>query len=260
MLEKELLSACGLSTTEQTVLLDLLEREGSTAGALSKRLNLKRSTTYSALQNLEDLGLVLRNQSANVIVFSTILPTMVPQILRDVAKRQYEDVARASKLLETHMASYRRKSKQKVKGYEISTTDSRDTAFNLIYEVIIENDFCSIFDPQSATTGGMENYIIDFIKTISHSRPSIREIIIEGPRGKWYLNQIRNIKPKNPNHQVKILPSKYAIITDFVIANDSVYLTNYNPGSEMLIQIKHKDYYDSMMSLFNFFWEHLPEA
>ena len=259
MLEHELFSTCGLSGTEQLVLLDLLEREGSTAGALAKRLQLKRATAYSALQNLEDWGLVIRNRGPSVTIYSTVPPTMVPQILCDAAKKQYEDVERASKLLESQMAEYRRKSKQKIKGYEINTADSRESAFSIVLDVLTGYDFCSIFDPHTAATGPSEANIIKFAEYSVINKPSIRDIVVDGPRAEWYLKLIYDRPKVNPNHKAKLLPAKYGIITDFIIANDSVYLTNYDPGAEMLIQIKHRDYYDSMMSVFNFVWEHLPE-
>jgi hypothetical protein len=74
----------------------------------------------------------------------------------------------------------------------------------------------------------------------------------------WYLEQVRRQRPRNPHHQIRVLPKEHGILTDFVIANDSVYLTSYDPGAEMIIQIKHPAYYNSMRSVFEFVWKNLP--
>ena len=253
MIERELLGQCGLNSTEQRVLLDLLQRRGSPAGAIAKRLALKRATAYSALQSLETLGLVLRRKEGSVTSYSTVPPTMVPTILCDLARSQFLEVQRASELLAKQMRHYEKLTKQNVAGYEISTTDSKDAAFLLLYEALIGGDFVAIFDLESAAVDQMEDYLDQFLHETARTHPHIRDIVVDGPRVPRYLGMI-----DNPNHRVKVLPSSYRIITDFVITDDSVYLTNYNPGGEMLIQIKHRDYYDSMMSVFNFTWEHLP--
>lgn len=253
MIERELLAECGLNGTEQKVLLDLLQRAGSSAGMLARRVGIKRTTVYSALQSLEALGLVLRRKEGSATVYTTVPPRMVPSILCNTAEEQFSRVRRASELLSDQMTQYERLTKQHVAGYEISTTDSKDAAFLLLYQALLAGDLYAIWDPQTAAVGAMEDYLLDFLSQTAETQPKVQDIVVDGPKAEWYRAQV-----KNPHHEVKILPASYSIITDFVIVNDSVYLTNYSPGGEMLIQITHRDYYNSMQSLFAFMWSHLP--
>lgn len=42
--------------------------------------------------------------------------------------------------------------------------------------------------------------------------------------------------------------------TDFLLTNGGVFLTNYSSGEETILEIRQKDCFESMMSIFEFIW------
>jgi sugar-specific transcriptional regulator TrmB len=52
------LATLGLSALEASIYLDLLERDGATAGLLAKSTEIKRGTVYTVLDSLVDKGLI----------------------------------------------------------------------------------------------------------------------------------------------------------------------------------------------------------
>ena len=78
----------GLSALEGQVYLGLLERRMTTAGALAKHSNLKRSTVYTVLDSLIEKGLVSVTQIEGVKNYQAESPAR----LKDYLKKKEEEV------------------------------------------------------------------------------------------------------------------------------------------------------------------------
>ena len=97
-----------------------------------------------------------------------------------------------------------------------------------------------------------EQVRVRFLKQSAVKKPFIREIIVRGSLGDWWKRSIQN-----PNHQVKEVNSPQKIMTDLLLVNGTVILTNYRPTNEMAVQIRHRDYYDFMTFMFESLWANL---
>lgn len=80
------LEQLGLNTTEAKIYLALLELGKSQAGALSKKAQLNRTSTYDGLERLIEKGLVTYVIEANKKVFKPVKPTKFLERLHEQEK------------------------------------------------------------------------------------------------------------------------------------------------------------------------------
>ena len=95
----ELLSQCGLTKSEQTVLIYLLERGRRAAGHISKRTGIKRPNVYAALEALVTRDLVHKQKQDGVTYFSPARADFIPAILEGQAKQHFNSVKDAANLM-----------------------------------------------------------------------------------------------------------------------------------------------------------------
>ncbi len=255
MIDLEILKTCGLNTNEQRVLLYLVEKGPSPGGLIAKRIDAKRTTIYSAISSLESRGLVIREQGKRGASYQAIDTKLIPQVLVNKAQANFDNISRASKLLEEYFSQIEQtKIKENFGTYKILSTESKEAVYSLLLDILTTSHFSAIFDIDAICVDPeAKNLIKKFLTSSSKTKYKIRDIAVKGKQLKWYLKNI-----DNDNHQVKVVPKKYSIPTDFILSEGTVFLTNYTPGQEMVIQIKHPDYYRSMMTVFELLWDFLP--
>ena len=251
-MEKLLLAKCGLNQTEQSVLLFLLQNGKSSAGLISKRTNIKRPTVYSALASLERMGLIGKNSEASSMLFAAIEPDVIPGIFINRAKQNLQSITQASLQLETCFKNFKKARKENIAGYDISTFESEDAVFSLLEKVLSKGNYRGFFNPQTAFVGkGREVAEMCLLET-AKTRPPVREIAVKGPLSKWWISKIRN-----PNHVVKEIRGSQSLVTDLLLFDGVILLTNYSPSGTMAIMIKHPDYYELMGLMFETLWNAL---
>ncbi len=247
-----LLERCGIPTTEGTVLADLMTTGPTSGGVLARRLEIKRSTVYSSLTNLEQRGLVHRDQSTKIVTYVPADPGLIVESLRREAEQRAAHVALAATLLSEELPKIQRRSHLQVGNLRIRTAESGKGALVMLSDVLCSGDFRSFWDPESATSGAVGAIVLKFLEQTARTKPRIRDIAVSGPRLDWYRRRIRN-----PNHEIKEVPREAALQTDVILARDSVFLTNYAEGSQMAVEITQPQYYQTMCALFELLWERL---
>lgn len=122
----------------------------------------------------------------------------------------------------------------------------------MVYDMLTSGECCSIFDPQSAVTEHTKEMIDRFLALTSKTQSVLREIVVTSQKAKEYRRKIRN-----PNHSVKFLSRQHEIVTDIIMRDGAVLLTNYRKGQELSIKIRHPDFYSTQLSMFNALWDRL---
>jgi len=246
----QLLAACGLNRGEQTVLTFLFERGSRTAAMIAKGTGIKRPTVYSILENLVPLGLVTKEKRRSTTVFSTISIDLIPEVLKNNAKTRFEDVAHASVQLADGLARLEAKAKREFVDYRVETLDSTEAAYAQLFDAAIGGDFCAIFNPQIAVNPKSKSSVLEYLKQTGITKPTIREIAVEGPMTDWYMKNMRN-----KNHTVKVVPKSRVIYTNMIMRDGAVVMTHYSLKGVMTIKISHNDFFESMMTIFEMLWE-----
>lgn len=248
MLEN-LLATCGLNKTEQKVLMALVRRGSGIASIIAKQTGVKRPTVYAALDSLIRFGLVTSEKRSGVNYFDVIALRLIPKVLENHAKIQFNDVKGALKAMPQELSKFAIKEKFELAGFEIRTMESIEAVYAQLEDSLLGGDFCAIFNPQVAIKGQIKDIVINFLKETAKTRPRIREIAVAGSTTDWYKSYIRN-----PNHIVKELPSAQKFPTDMILLKGSVILSHYELRNALSIKITHQEFYQSMMTMFEMTW------
>lgn len=251
MLEN-LLSSCGLNGTEQAVLLALVRRGALGAGPIARVTEVKRPTVYAALNNLEQLGLVQREDRNGKTVFKSASVDMIPRILSGRAKRKFEEVEAAAGLLGPHLEALALPGEADFGSFEVSSFDSLSAAYAQLEEALALGEFAAIFNPQLAQTKATLPVVKHFLKESGARKAKIREIVVAGERTDWYLGAI-----KNPNHELRVLPANTELRSDIILADDAMIVLDYTRGHPSALKIKQRNLYLSMMAMFERLWKEL---
>lgn len=247
------LDRCGLNHTEQKILLFLLEAGRSRGASIAKSTDLKRPTVYSALGNLERMGLVVRQIDKGVTFFCPLPLQKIPHALHREAKLRYDEVREAATQLVSELPKLINPSKHTVAGYEITTVDSWKGVQELLDTAASSpNGYKSIFDPQTALLGPLKEVSVKFLRHSEKLKSHIKEIIVSGPMAEWWKGNVRN-----PNHKIKEISTPIPLMNDVILFDGTVHMSNYEASQEIAISIRHKNYYDFMEAIFDALWERL---
>ena len=248
-----LFSECGLSLSEQKVLLFLLERGARPASLIAKAVEIKRPTVYSVLENLISLGLVIKEAGQGSAYFKPVAHELIPKILVQKAKANYENVELASKQLGSVLEQVRKQSGRHFVDYSVLTLDSSEAAYAQLFEACTGGSgFCAIFNPQEAVNKQSKASVLNYLKLTATQKAKIREIAVAGPATNWYLKNINN-----KNHLVKTIPASKAVHSNMIMRDQMVVINHYSATGTMSIKINHSDFYQSMMTIFEMLWEGL---
>ena len=238
-----------LSETEQRVLECLISRSRSTAGRLAQLTTLKRPTVYAALESLRLMGLVGRSTARGVTEFRPIDIALIPKVLIEKAEKRIESVRHEAQQLGDRLSAIAEAAPQAIAGYEILALESREAVQLNLEQALLKGNYSAIFNPQIVLVGEVKKLVAKFLKESTRLSPPIREICVDGPEVKWYLANI-----KNKNHQVRLIPAATKIRSDMIFIDGTVILSHYAQGGELAIRVTQRDYYDSMMALFELTW------
>ena len=245
-----ILSRCGLNSSESAIFADLLNRGESSAGAIAKRCAMNRTTVYSALQLLEERGFLKRRRSSSATRFALLDPAQLLRAVRNDWQRRHEMVQDATRALEDVLREYPHSDARHIGGYEIVSYESRRKTEEFFKKVLHGGHYDSLFDIESFTDTKWRRLMLNLLEHTAKTRPPIREIIIATSDPSWYVNKIRN-----PNHKVKLLKSLGPLLCEFAITNDAVILNSYESCVEISLQIKHIGYRSTMSRVFEVLWQ-----
>lgn len=245
---QNLLATCGFNTTEQKVLIYLIKNKQSIASLIAKKVGLKRTTVYAALDGLVHNGVIGKSIKSKVTYFMMSSPKVFTKILLEQARMKFEETATATKLLEEELRVEKIEMEYGV--FQVSSFESVEAVYAQLEDAILGGDFCAIFNPQIAISGSFKSLVSEFLKKTAKTKPYIREILVAGPEADWYLTQV-----KNPNHQVRLIEKDKKIVSDVILNKGAVILNHYDHKQESSIKITEKNFYTTMMTVFDELWE-----
>lgn len=245
--------ACGLTTTEYEVLMHLLARNARTAGVIARALDLKRSTVYSALQGLEARKLVMRGKKGGAAEFAAAPAEEIPALLLNQARLSFDSVLSNVKLIEPRIMKFQKGNLFNAGEIEINHIDNNRDYFSLIGKYVYTQTYCAVWNPQVAISSpSVKQWMSDWATISARHKNKIRDILVDGPKTRWYLSQI-----KNPNYEFRLVADGDGGLADLVIANEIVILSLNSPGTECAIEIRNSHYARFMKWYFEELWDRL---
>lgn len=104
MNQTELLISLGLSPTEATTYLAMLELESVSIRKVADKTGINRGTTYDAMKHLKDLGLISSRTIGQREVYSAESPERIQDIIRDRRKELLVIAEHAQKIVPAMLA------------------------------------------------------------------------------------------------------------------------------------------------------------
>ena len=249
----EHLAQCGLNRTEQIIFECLLRQGGLPATRIAKHCALNRTTTYSALTQLESKGLVVEEKRSRVTIFRTQERRRIAKIIKERAQTEFEQVSRSADAIQQQLAEFPEYRHGTIGSYVISSTESLPGIISELEQALLSGDYCGIFDPQVVFTGKLFEVIPSLVEASLAKKPHIREIMVRGPKATWWRETVR----ANSNHQLRVIDSPRALPTDMILHNGTVVLTDYRSEREMSLRVQHQGYYELMQRTFDELWERI---
>ncbi len=243
------LCECGFTKHEERVLSFLLHHGAAPARAVSLATRLKRPTAYLTLQNLVDAGFVSKKTIGGVTIFASVPRESLPEMIRARARARLTALEGVVNRLEDSLKALAPAPAVNLGGFSVESLESERGLYREMYESLLAGDYVGIFNPQHAITTQTKPILTEFLSRTAKSKPSIREIAVEGPMCDWYLQRIRN-----PNHSVRVLPRHTEYITDLILVKDTLVFLDYSLESRAAIKITHRNLFISFSALFEELW------
>ena len=247
---KELLSQCGLTSTEQAILSYLLEFGRRRPSVLAAKLKLKRPTVYSALLSLSDMGLVEKEFDRSAAIYRTIAPAKIPQVLEDNVSRSLKSVQRAAAALAPYMKSFDQTVSQKIGEFKIRELSSTRSYESVMMDYVTEHDFCAIWNPKLAISSArVRKRVLDYLARSGKRKSRIREILSRSSETEWYKSSIAN-----RNHQVRTYSGNLKTDTDILLLRNRVIFCENGALGENAIEIQHAGVFSILQEIFDNWW------
>lgn len=236
------LKNAGLSENEAKVYLSALELGETSVYRLAKKSGVKRTTTYLAVENLKEKGLMSSYESNNV----TVVFAENPKKLLDSVEHKKRDL---EKILPELLAFTNLIDKKpKIRYFE------GKEAYKEIFSDVLrypESEMLGTFNEKFWNFG---NYFTDyFIPKRKEKKIWARILFQDNP-------ELKNIAEEAKNHfyQAKLIPSeKFKVEIEMVIyGKNKVGLVSYD--EEMAIIIESQKIHDTQKSFFEVIWDNLP--
>lgn len=229
----------GLNSKQAQVYLALVEIGEGTVQEISLAANVRRTTVYTLLGELEKLGFVLRSKLYRRTCY-------LPEKPETVLERQREKVERFAKDVKEFSTHVRSGDKPRTLFFE--GTDGFKKVWDIIFKSGVK-EYRIITDPRSLTSFVSSKYIV---KKIIADRQRLgiksKQLIASTPVTKEII-----AKDQSENRVSKILPSNYPLPFTTVIFGKSVAFISPNIQS-MLLVIENEDFAATQYSLFETLW------
>ncbi len=240
-----ILNEAGLDKKQAMVYLALLEAGEATAQELAVATSVKRPTVYVALEELEELGLVLRTKLKRRTYFS---PTDPKKLLEDAKSRAVH--------LEANLGLLEQIKGMPRKAPRVIFLKSAE-GFKRVWRIIFDSgikEYLIITDPQEMLGFVKKGYITDrIIKKKVELGIKSRQIAAFSEYTKEVV-----AKDARENRVSKIMPHIYKLPFTTIIFGNNVAFTS-TIRENLLIIVESEEFAKTQRSIFEALWQALPE-
>jgi len=238
------LEACGLTKSEATVYLTLLQQGSSSALSISRTTNLKRPTVYLILEELIQKGLVALVPGEKKKLFLA----MPPERLEEEAERRRRMIRKAMPELS---ALYREQTGRP----SIQLFESREGILSVYRDIALEAHTTEILSFVSLDVIAKEfKEAYDLFIRMYEQGIRGREIISTTISNHFYLQKLKNL----PNYGFRIAEPRYRFFTDNIIYGNKMAMFSFKKRFAFVTESE--DVVNSWRSLFELAWQSARET
>lgn len=246
---EEILNTIGLSPKEITIYLELLKQGKTTAGQLTLRTKLKRTTVYSVLEELLEKKLINKDLGNKVESYYANPPETLNSLFHDEEKTLYKkkELAKRAALELTQLGSNAVFSVPK-----ITFAAGKDVA-DFLY-IATEKWNKSILQYDQVMWGFSNPTYVqefsDYIEWYWQHTPNTVELKLFSADAEVE----RKFSDKYPKRQIKAWPGPKRFNSTFIICGDYIVMEYTDAEPYYLIEIYDKPMADNLRELFKVVW------
>ncbi len=236
----------GLSDTQARVYLTLVEAGELSMTELAKKAELKRPTTYLAVEELEFLGIISKIKKAKRFVYSATHPRRLLNLINN-RKKDFEGIFK--QLEESFYTASERPQVQVFTGM----TAMRD-AYRTVFEKIANGEEGLFLGNIGSLLEKYEELSREYIQyLLSIERPRVREILFDTSDARMWASEVKK-RSTSPTHQIRFIDKSFPFgKTDCLIVGDTVYM--FSLGTELCVTIiKSEEITMTQKALFEWVW------
>ena len=235
----EQLSTAGVGGVEARIIEYLCTHQGKAASVIARDLQIKRTTAYSALENLESRELVIRGWSKTGARFYVLGGDDLAARLNERAIDHLIKSSLAIGKLSRSIPPLAGKSGiEQLKGFEIVQFSSSAQFESALMAYVSKFDHLSIWDPQRAISSPhIERRIEAYLRLSARAKLTVEDIIVAGPRAEWYCSRITN-----PHHRVVKINSTQQLECEVLALNDRVVFCENSLNAERAFEVRHSGF------------------
>ncbi len=238
----EELAELGFTSNEIKVYLTLIRIGKSRAGRLSTECKLERTSTYNALKQLLEKGVISYVIEANERVFYAGVSEKILDIFKEKEER--------AKLIIPQLNSLRKYEKEKENIMKYKGFAGVKTVFNDILNTCNSEEEYLIFGSDNQLSTIMPVYAQIYVARKDKKKIKARILIKENVRDKT--------KKMSKYTKVRYVPSEVISPANINVYGNKAAIFLWSKNPEAVI-IDSKDVADSFRSYFNFMWAHSKE-
>ena len=244
------LSAAGVIGVEARIIEYLYAHQGKPASTIARDLGTKRTTIYSALENLESRELVIRGWSKTGARFYVVGSDDLAARLNERAISQLIKSSLAiGKLSKSIPQISGKQGVEHLNGFEIVQFSSSTQYESTLMAYVSKFDHLSIWDPQGAISSPhIERRIDEYLRLSARAKLTIHDIVVAGPKTEWYCSRI-----ENPRHHVVKINSTQPLECEVLALSDRVVFCENTLSAERAFEVRHAGF----AQLFNVLYQTL---
>lgn len=235
---QDILMKIGLTEKEASIYLAVLELGSATGYAIARKSGMKRPTTYTVLENLEQQRLIHRVVHSGKTLFTAESPEM---LLRDINKKAELAKRGLPQLLALFNAN---KEKPQVQMFQ-----GKDGIKEAI-EKVINAKSVRLYGTSGEGLSLYPEAVKDFTRAVLSRDLTVKDILADPIAEAKYIKSFRD----KPNYEIRLMKPGPRIQNDFALFNDTILLFSYRPEAFALM-ITSRDMASMFESLYDLAWD-----
>lgn len=246
---EDVLKQAGLTADQAAIYEVLLQNGPSSAGDLTPKTAYKRGMVYKILGELEDLGIVDKEEEGKIAVFHPVHPLR----LKGFTEKQERKVKEAQVALERIMPRLTSEFNLALGKPGVRFFEGREGVIQVFEEIIKEKEHIDSIEGKGEIEKFFPEYHASFVRR--RIKKGVKNRVIcpsTNPLNKTSQKELRETR--------RISAKKYPLSMDITIIKGKVTLSTFNEGSAIGIVIDHPEIAKNFRILFQYIWDSLDKT
>jgi sugar-specific transcriptional regulator TrmB len=241
------LEILGLNYTEMKAYTTLLQMGSGTIGEIVHKAGIKRTTTYSVLENLIQKKLVSLIEKSGKREYRAEDPKKIPGLFESQEKELTKKKQRMLEMLPELSSMYNaHATKPKISFYE--GEEAIKSAFDETLELPEGSEVLSYTNSEELTADYMQEFVLDYMEQRTRKKISNRAIAEDSP----FVRKVQKEDKAQLRNMILVDPKKYPCADRINIYGNKVSIISFK--NKLVVTVESESVAKTFNSLFELAW------